>query len=340
MKISGRFTAHDVSGILQSLPEITSTHCCHRSFKDIFRSSRLASVHQRKDHREPSFHARHQQFYPVRQVISSFNSAHRRGEWGLKRPFPSVKDSNVIVSELDSQERQTPFTFATEKPRFVRKMRELGLVLGVPESDASGAHPRAYWRSEREVQRAKSPLEHFHPQWIRSTGVETGPRIVTLPSEEYDRYLEKVVGKRSQLENMKARLGVKDNQSEVVKELVRACLDLPSHKPTYQTHPTAGLVYSNKGSMPSTPSGTRHNVKPMVGKGRILAGKSSMGLYTQNALFYGIVVSVVHGPKFYKDLPDREDPVDLQVTSATVNPVGRLEIMVVSSTNVSGRDKR
>src|SRR6202021_1775194 len=161
-----------------------------------FRGSRLATI-PKVTSQPPSYFTRHQQFYPQHQVISSFNSAHRRGDWGLKRPLPPVKDANIISSELDTQERQTPFTFATEKPRFIKRMTEFGLELKVPATDAQWAKAPDYSLAERQSRRPRSPLEHLHPQWNRKTGAETGPWILGLSSTEFSRFLRNVSDKRS-----------------------------------------------------------------------------------------------------------------------------------------------
>ena len=312
--------------LLQLLPQTPSIRSTHKSFNNVFRSSRLATI-QNISSQDPSFYTRHRQHHPRHQVISSFNAAHRWGDWGLKRPFPLVKDAHIIVTEFDTQERQTPYTFATEKPRFVRRMREFGLILEVPISDTRLSKTLEYRLPERQARRPRSPLQHLHPQWLRGSGNETGPRILTLSAYEFRKFLRTIEGKRAELDASRLRLGITDNQSEATKQLVQACLDLPLRKPIYQTHPTAGLSYSIKGSIPSTPAGTKSDTRTMIGgtrPGRLLKLKAGPVMNTfHTALVYGIVAKVEKGQRFS---PDRSEPVALKVESANVNPFGRLEL--------------
>ena len=322
------FLRQPVGNLLELLPRSPSIHSKHKSFSDLFRCSRLASV-QRLKPQIPSFFARHQQHYPTHQVISSFNAAHRRGEWGLKRPLPPVKDSHIIVSDIDSQERQTPFTFATEKSRFIRRMKELCLVLQVPPIDNTLANQMPYRLPERQSRRPRSPLDHLHPQWNRKSGNERGPQLLTLSQSVFSDFLQTAASKREDLDVIRLRLGITDNQKEATKELIQACLDLPMHKPVYQTHPTAGLTYSAKGWMPSTPNGTQSDLRTRAGGtriGRLLRQQSRRDIFGANsALVHGVVARVESG---WKSVPDRSRPVELQVESATVSPFGRLELTV------------
>jgi len=317
--------------LLELLPQSPSVRSKHTSFSDLFRSSRLASVQQLKP-QVPSFFTRHQQLHPTHQVISSFNAAHRRGEWGLKRPLPRVKDPHIVLSDLDSQERQTPFTFATEKPRFIRRMKELGLVLQVPPIDNTLANHMPYRLPERQSRRARSPLEHLHPQWNRKSGNESGPQLLTLSGNAFKNFLLTAAGKREDLDVIRARLGITDNQKEATKELIQACLDLPLHKPVYQTHPTAGLTYSVKGWMPSTPNGTQSDARTRAGGtrlGRLLRPQTrNRDLFGPNsALVHGVVARVESG---WKSVPDRRTAVEFQVESAVISPFGRLELIVTT----------
>jgi Mitochondrial ribosomal protein subunit len=339
MALKSRGYSRTIGSIFKSLPETPPCRNRHHSFTDVFRSSRLASV-QHLDDYVPPFKARHAQLYPLRQVISSFNAAQRRGDWGLKRPLPQVNNANINVHNIDSQDREAPFTFATEKARFVERMTELGLVLEVPALDITAAKPGTYHLEQRQARRQVSPLEHLHPQWTRPSGTETGPRVLTLPSKKYKRYLRNVSHGRPEFEAMLAKYNIRDFQitSTTAKEaarekemarakqLVRAHLDLASSKPTYKTHPTAGLVYMTKGYMPSTTDGTKSNARTMVGKGRKIADWTAL-LDPPSALvlFHGTVASM---NKKLDDVPDRDEPVDMRVTSATVSREGRLEIAV------------
>lgn len=323
---------HQAAGnLLELLPQSRSAHSKHTPFSDLFRSSRLASVQQLRP-QIPSFFTRHQQHYPTHQVISSFNAAHRRGEWGLKRPLPRVKDAHIVVSDIDSQERQTPFTFATEKPRFIRRMKELCLALQVPSIDNTLANHMPYRLPERQSRRPRSPLEHLHPQWNRKSGNERGPQLLTLSHNSFKNFLRTAAGKREDLDVIRVRLGITDNQKEATKELIQACLDLPMHKPVYQTHPTAGLAYSVKGWMPSTPNGTQSDARTRVGgtrPGRLLRPQARKRdvFGPSSALVHGVVARVESG---WKSVPDRRTPVELQVESAAISPFGRLELTVTT----------
>jgi hypothetical protein len=330
------------NAVLELLPQTPSIRSKHKSFCDIFRSSRVASV-QNISSQEPSFLTRHQQHYPQHQVISSFNAAHRRGDWGIKRPLPPVNDAHIVVNEFDSQERQTPFTFATEKPRFVRRMKEFGLILDLPITDKFRAISQQYRLSWRQLRRPRSPLEHLHPQWNRKVGNETGPRIVTLTSNEFKKFLRSASAKRTELGTARLEEGIIDEQSEVAKQLIQAYLDLPAQKPAYQTHPTAGLAYSAKGAMPTTPTGTHSDTSTVGGgrrQGRLLSNDIIAGSRSTPALVYGIVAKV---DEAWKSAANRNEVVALTIKSASVNTFGRLELTMspliqTSITGGSGRD--
>jgi hypothetical protein len=110
---------------------------------------------------------------------------------------------------------------------------------------------------------------------------------------------------------------------------VQACLDIPLHKPAYKTHPTAGLTYTARGAMPSTPTGTQSDPRTIVGaprKGRLVRGAMD-GSYT--ALVSGVVAKVKNvGRSRY--LPDRAYPVDVYPYdgSAVIDRHGRLDLQV------------
>jgi hypothetical protein len=312
-KVDWHRAADNVLGLLPDSPSVRSQH---KSFADIFRGSRLAAVPKVTD--EPAMYLqRHQQYFPKQQVLTSFQSAHRRGEWGLKRPLPPVKNANIIVTEIDTQERQTPYIFAAEKMRFVRKMREFGLELKVPTDDAYVAQAPDYWLSERQARRLRSPLAHLHPQWNRNTGGETGPWILGLKSRQFSQFLETVAAKRGELHAARMRLGISERQSDRAKQLVQACLDIPPFKPAYITHATAGLTYSAGGSMPSPLAQT----PPRRGRVNRVAPLSPA-----NILTHGIVARLENSGNMRT--PSREQPVAVHPVSATIGRSGRLEVSV------------
>jgi len=316
---------HFADAVLSTSALTSSMRSQHRTFNEVFRSSRLATI-PKLSSEPPSFYARSQQHYPQHQVVSSFHSSHRRGDWGLKRPLPPVKDTHIIVGELDSQERQTPFTFATEKFRFLRRMREFGLILELPESDLGLEQSTGYWLSERRSRRFRSSLEHLHPQWNRQSGIEEGPWIIGLDHNAFTKYLDSVSSKRAELRAIRSKYGLNDPDNERAKQLVQAHLDIPLNRPPYLTHPTAGLSYSASGSMPSTPTGVKVDKVTMAGGlriGRVVKGSASGGVH--NALVYGVVANVINAVHLGAD---RGVPVGLLPSSASINRQGRLAISV------------
>jgi hypothetical protein len=323
--------------VLGLLPQAPTRRPIHKSFNDVFKSSRLASI-PRISKETPSFFARHQQYYPQYQVISSFNAAHRRGDWGLKRPLPPVKDSHIIVSELDTEEYQTTYDFATEKPRFVRRMKEFGLVLSVPIGDTMSTDYWHYMLSERQSRRPRSPLEHLHPQWNRTVGNELGPRMQTLSPLQLKKFLRWISGKRAEFDSACLRLKINDPQSRAARQLAMALFDIPLNGHVYQTHPTAGLTYSAKGWMPSTPTGTRSDLRTTAGgsrNGRPIPIPTNDGQAApKTALVYGIVARLEKG---LEGLYDRSVPVELQVVSAHVTPFGRVELTLSPFFNLDFR---
>ena len=325
---------HFTEAVLSKSPVSSSLRSQHKSFNDIFRSSRLATIPKPLTSDPPTFYARHQQPHPQHQVLSSFNAAHQRGDWGLKRPLPPVKDAHIIVSEIDSQERQTPFTFATEKPRFIRRMREFGLVLKLPRSDAASAQGSQYWLAERRNRRPRSILEHFHPQWNRLSGIESGPWITGLSRNQFTKYLNDIASKRSEIAALRAKHGLTDD-NERAKHLVQAYLDIPINQPQYVTHATAGLSYSAGGSMPSTPVGVKADPATMAGglrAGRIINGKSSGTIF--NALTHGVVANVENS---FSSHADRAVPAGLIPSFASISRQGRLELSVTRQQRFSKR---
>jgi Mitochondrial ribosomal protein subunit len=302
--------------VLGQLPDSPSVRSQHKSFPDIFRGSRVATI-PKGSGEPPFFMSRHNELFPRHQILSSFNSAHRRGDWGLKRPLPPMKSPNIIVTEIDTQERQTPYSFAAEKIRFVRRMREFGLELKVRTTDANVAQSPKYFLSERQSRRPRSPLDHFHPQWNRNTGSETGPWILGLKSKEFSRFLRTVSDKRAELQATRIRLGISDWQSDRAKELVQACLDIPTFQPAYLTHATAGLTYSASGSMPSPLA------RAPPRRGRVNRGRSGT---PSSALTHGIVARIENSRT--QMLPNRDQPVTVQPVSATIARSGRLEVSV------------
>jgi Mitochondrial ribosomal protein subunit len=330
---------HYANTVLKSLPQGAASRSQHKSFNDVFRSSKLATIPVVTSN-PPSFFARHQQPYPQHQVLSSFNAAHRRGDWGLKRPLPPVKDAHIVITEIDTQERQTPYTFATEKPRFVRRMREIGLVLNAPSSTSENTD--SYLLPERMRRRKTSPLEHLHPQWNRKVGGETGPWILGLDAKEFSKFLGKIPARGSELDSARRRLDSTrkrirtTNPTQItdptrITQLAQACLDLPLQSPPYKTHATAGLAYSTRGLIPSTTIGTRCDPTTLAGgprKARIVRGTVG-GMCT--ALVSGVVAKVSTRRQVLS--PDRTVPVDVYPShdSAFIDRQGRLDLEVSPS---------
>jgi hypothetical protein len=63
---------------------------------------------------------------------------------GLKRPLPPVKDIHIVVNQLDTEERQTPYYFAMEKPKFVKRIQEMSIVR-CPGSDDDSGYRRGFF---------------------------------------------------------------------------------------------------------------------------------------------------------------------------------------------------
>jgi len=322
-----------VESLLDLLPSTPSPRNTHKTYTEVFRSSRLASIPINTE--DASFFTRHIHHYPTHQVLTSFNAAHRRGEWGLKRRLPPVKDSHIVVPEIDTQETLTPFNFATEKPRFVRMMKEIGVRFEVPNV----VPPMQYRMAMRLSRRPKSPLGHLHVQWNRTLGNETGPNIMHLSQKEFDKLLDKLRNRQQDWESMVQEYDqnpadpssdrkIRNLYGTEAKSIISAYLDLPTHSPVYKIHPTAGLTYSVKGYMPSTPEGARANYpKNPVGLGRIVHPPDSFYKEAQLALFYGVVARVLEG---LKNVPLRTEPVQFELISAAVDSFGKLDLVVKS----------
>lgn len=321
---------HYANTVLKSLPQSAASRSQHTSFNNVFRASKLATVPVVTSN-PPSFFARHQQPYPQHQVLSSFNAAHRRGDWGLKRPLPPVKDPHIVITEIDTQERQTPYTFASEKPRFVRRMRDFGLVLSAPSPTSQNTEP--YLPSERMRRRKPSPLEHLHPQWNRKVGAETGPWILGLDAKEFSKFLGKIPARRAEFDSARKRpRTTNSNDSIRITDLAQAFLDLPLQSPPYKTHATAGLTYSTRGSIPSTTIDSQCDETTLAGgprKARTVRGMVG-GMYT--ALVSGVVAKVSSPLTGKRKVlsPDRTVPVDVYPSrdSAFIDRQGRLDLEV------------
>jgi Mitochondrial ribosomal protein subunit len=310
--------------LLQSLPSTSSKRCQHVSFNEAFKKSRLATL-PKITSKPPSYFRRHVQPHPEHQVLTSYWPAHRRGDWGLKRPLPRVNDPHIIIYDLDTQERHTPYTFATEKPRFVRRMRDFGLVLSLPFTKGTQTN---YFADERLAKRPRSALAHTHPQWNRCEGGESGPWLVGLDEAKFRRYLRAVRTRRTAIHSLLTQHGLVDGKAERTEDLVQACLDLPFRAP-YRTHPTAGLAYSAPGYMSSTSKGVKCDAVTMAGGLRV----GRIGAGVQRKRYVAFVAGVT--AKLYQTQSaqesywsDRRIPVGLLPKEASIGHSGRLELVV------------
>ena len=312
--------------LLELLPGSPSIHSKHSSFNDIFRSSRLGTLYNLSK-KDQSFYGRHQQPHPEHQVISSFNAAHRRGEWGLKRPLPPVRDSHIVINQLDTEERQTPFYFAAEKPKFIRRIQEMSIVL--EPSDKTPAREQKRLR-ELVPRRPRSLLQDGHPQWNLSNVDESGLRLLTLSANKLRAYFDAINNKANRKRFKEAQLEsqILDETSDSFTELVQGYLDVSLDAPPFQTHPTAGLTYASKGFQPGHASRS-DDYRTWFGAPRL--GRCQRIKRPGNeveggaVLVHGIVARVKHGsPLIY----DRKERIAVRVESSQVNPFGRLEVTV------------
>jgi Mitochondrial ribosomal protein subunit len=317
-----------LNAVLEFLPTTPSINSKHTSFNDIFRSSRLGTLYNLSK-RDQLFYARHQQPFPKHQVISSFNAAHRRGEWGLKRPLPPVKDSHIVVNQLDTEERQTPYYFATEKPKFVKRIQEMSIVL-----EPVGKRPAREQEKLREQisRKPRSLLQDTHPQWNRSIGDEDGPRVLVLSSNKLRGYIDSISNRRNRnrFRDAQDRLQPKiiDQSSDGFSQLVQGYLDISLDAPPFKTHPTAGLTYAAKGFLP-IPTAHQNDYRLWIGGsrlGRCVRIKGHVNeLEGGAALINGMVARMKRGSMVVRD---RKELIRLKVETAQINPFGRLEVTV------------
>ena len=322
-------TRNSLNALLELLPRSPSINSKHSSFNDIFRSSRLGTLYNLSK-KDQSYYGRHQQPHPEHQVISSYNAAHRRGEWGLKRPLPLVRDSHIVINQLDTEERQTPFYFAADKPKFVKRIQEMSIVLEPWDKTPTREQERL-----REIvsRRPRSLLRDGHPQWNRSNVDESGLRLITLSANKLRAYFDTINNKlnrkrfkEAQLESGKLEPGIWDESSDSFTQLVQSYLDISLDAPPFQTHPTAGLTYASKGFHPS-PSARSNDYQTWFGAPRLgrCQGLKKPGNEGEAVLVHGIAARVKRGsPLIY----DRKERVRVKVESAQINPFGQLEVTV------------
>lgn len=155
-------------------------------------------------------------------------------------------------------------------------------------------------------------------------GNESGPNILKLNERDFNKFLHNILRRRKEInEALKSIKGEK--HEDTIKQVILAVLDIPTNRPVFRTHPTAGLVYSANGYMASTPNGPQANMEN-AHPGRMIPQYGGREGSIRRALVYGIVGKMVEVPN---QVPSRRQPVALRLKSANVNPFGRLEIVLL-----------
>ncbi|ORY85623.1 mitochondrial ribosomal protein MRP51 [Protomyces lactucae-debilis] len=104
------------------------------SFASLLRSSRLASLPPSIKPSGPNNQ------FPLAPAIATTTANQAAGDWGLKRPLPRLKTKHIAISNLDTQEHQTPFKSANEHTKFVKRWQEMGFKPSSAETFADGWH--------------------------------------------------------------------------------------------------------------------------------------------------------------------------------------------------------
>lgn len=156
--------------------------------------------------------------YPIKQALATPPSSLARGDWGLKRPLPlrtTTKTSTPVfrINSLDTIEHITDFESAADHTLTLQKWQEMGLAVA-DEGDfnrgsaifrASKTKPMTSFESSSDNtvnsnRRGEINMEDRFALRSKETyrWKFSGPSIDTLSGQQFEQYLDKVLGKERQ----------------------------------------------------------------------------------------------------------------------------------------------
>ncbi|CCG80957.1 Uncharacterized protein C23A1.18c [Taphrina deformans PYCC 5710] len=65
--------------------------------------------------------------HPLSPSIRTSKASQNIGDWGLKRNLPRLRTSNITISDIDTQEHQTPFSSSNKYTKVVERWQEMGI---------------------------------------------------------------------------------------------------------------------------------------------------------------------------------------------------------------------
>jgi hypothetical protein len=288
------------------------------SFASLFRNSRLAALPQpikipQAAPRTATIFAN----YPTHQVLTSGNATRSRGEWGLKRPMPSLKTKYVSVRKLDSSIHQTHFESANDKVKLVRRWSEARIPLT---------------NSEHSSKLFSSSPSYKSPFVTRSTEDIQGPWLPTLSPRE----LRQVVTRARKLRGEYLQASGEQTSKEQALEYLK----LPTTNTAYQTSPTAGLSYALPGAIPSTPQGVVSTTRSGTFKTPIPGRQLAVGVEHSHDVGLIGVVGKSLSPFGSRGALSRKNITKFIPASASIERDGTISLDVYTEADLERRKQR
>lgn len=224
-----------------------------------------------------------QNIHPMRPAIRTTKANQAVGDWGLKRPLPTLRTQNITISDIDTQEHQTPFESSNQYTKVVQRWQEMGIPItgqaksldftsrmlrnqgATPETVNKGIHLQSMSRTDAKRLIGKARAKHS--SFLASQDLDTN---VIYSREEKMRY--KNLGQKY--------LGIVENQNRA-----------------YPVQSNGGLGYHPQGALSlfNTPDGPRerqltarvlmnHRNTIMLGLGGIVSSLSSNAIAAADRL--------------------------------------------------------
>lgn len=251
-------------------------------------------------------------FHPLSPSIRTSRASQAIGDWGLKRNLPRLKMENITISDIDTQEHQTPFNSGNRFTKVVERWQEMGIPV------KAQLVPKEY--SVRLDYQASLP-----------ENVNQGIHLGSLPRKELKRMVSKARAARSSflrsLGEGKPDVYSKQTLASVKHKSSDYLGIVPSTRNTFTVQPNGGLGYHPQGSLSlyNTPDGPRE---------RIVTGRI---LYNRGVTFAGVGGVVSEVPSFRSNTvtkaKGREATVKLYGGSMEMQYNGVMKVTVDSARN-------
>lgn len=211
------------------------------NYSSILRSSRLMALPP--NIKSSSAHDLH----PLSPSIRSSRASQNIGDWGLKRNLPRLRTSNITISDIDTQEHQTPFNSSNRYTKVVERWQEMGIPV------RAQLPPRQF--TQQSDYQASLPENINRGIYLGSVSKSELKRLVTRARNSRASFLASQGKEKPSIYSTQAFLDTKKKAREylgIISQPKRGFTVQPNGGLGYHPHGTLSLVNTPEGPQERT----------------------------------------------------------------------------------------